>query len=82
MYFIVSLRAYVCDHVRASVSGLLRPFLSCGFYPLKSSFIEGIPDVGKFYATREQRAVFALSTEFLFLHMHDIDGKSECGVQK
>jgi len=26
-------------YVRASVSGLLRPFLSYGFYPLKSSFI-------------------------------------------
>ena len=34
MYFIVSLRVYVCDDVRASVSGLLRPFLSFGFYPL------------------------------------------------
>jgi len=31
---------YVCDYVRASVSGLLRPFLSCGFYPLNlHSFI-------------------------------------------
>jgi len=34
------LRVYVCDYVRASVSGLLRPFLSCGFYPLNlHSFI-------------------------------------------
>ena len=40
MYFIVSLRVYVYDYVRASVSGLLRPFLSCGFYPLNlHSFI-------------------------------------------
>jgi len=30
----VSLRVYVCDYDRASVSGLLRPFLSFGFYPL------------------------------------------------
>ena len=36
---LLTLRVYVCDYVRASVSGLLRPFLSCGFYPLKSSFI-------------------------------------------
>jgi len=28
------LRVYVCDYDRASVSGLLRPFLSFGFYPL------------------------------------------------
>jgi len=34
VYFIVSLRVYVCDYDRASVSGLLRPFLSFGFYPL------------------------------------------------
>jgi len=40
VYFIVSLCVYVCDYVRASVSGLLRPFLSCGFYPLKSSFTQ------------------------------------------
>jgi len=40
VYFIVSLRVYVRDYVRASVSGLLRPFLSCGFYPLNlHSFI-------------------------------------------
>jgi len=32
----------ICDHVRTSVSGLLRPFLSCGFYPLKSSFIHSL----------------------------------------
>jgi len=30
----VSLRVYVCDYDRASVSGLLRPFLSFGCYPL------------------------------------------------
>jgi len=31
---------YVIIYVRASVSGLLRPFLSCGFYPLNlHSFI-------------------------------------------
>jgi len=36
----VSLRVYVCDYDRASVSGLLRPFLSFGFYPLNlHSFI-------------------------------------------
>ena len=40
MYFIASLRVYVCDYDRASVSGLLRPFLSFGFYPLNlHSFI-------------------------------------------
>jgi len=40
VYFIVSLRVYVCDYDRASVSGLLRPFLSFGFYPLNlHSFI-------------------------------------------
>jgi len=34
------LRVYVCDYDRASVSGLLRPFLSFGFYPLNlHSFI-------------------------------------------
>jgi len=43
VYFIVSLRVYVCDYDRASVSGLLRPFLSFGFYPLNlHSFIHNI----------------------------------------
>jgi len=44
VYFIVSLRVYVCDYDRASVSGLLRPFLSFGFYPLNlhSPFCGGI----------------------------------------
>jgi len=43
VYFIVSLRVYVCDYVRASVSGLLRPFLSGGFYPLNlHSFIHSV----------------------------------------
>ena len=39
----VSMSVYVCDYVRASVSGLFRPFLSCGFYPLNHSFIYGRP---------------------------------------
>jgi len=43
VYFIVSLRVYVCDYDRASVSGLLRPFLSFGFYPLNlHSFNHGL----------------------------------------
>jgi len=40
VYFIVSLHVYVCDYARASVSGLLKPFLSSVFYPLNlHSFI-------------------------------------------
>jgi len=35
----VSVCVHVCDYIRASVSCLFRPFLSCGFYPLNSSFI-------------------------------------------
>jgi len=42
VYFIVCV--YVCGHARASASGLLRPFLSCGFYPLNSSFIHSFID--------------------------------------
>jgi len=38
MYFAVYV--YVCDHVRPSISGLLIPLLSCGFFPLNlRSFI-------------------------------------------
>jgi len=40
VFYCMCLCAYVYDHVRASVSGLLRHFLSCGFYTLKSSFIQ------------------------------------------
>ena len=48
MYFIVSLRVYVCDYDRASVSGLSRPFLSFGFYPLNlhSFFIQSLAITG------------------------------------
>ena len=44
MYFIVSLRVYVCDYDRASVSGLLRPFLSFGFYPLNLHSTWNLPN--------------------------------------
>jgi len=50
----VSMCVYVCDYDRASVSGLLRPFLSCGFYPLKSSFIHSIPKYQKTMKTSPQ----------------------------
>jgi len=59
VYFIVLLRVYVCDYVRASVSGLLRPFLSCGFYPVNlHSFIHSVVSVNfvvpKFCVTSEK----------------------------
>jgi len=44
----------VCDYDRASVSGLLRPFLSFGFYPLNlHSFNYGIsPAQNRRYHTK------------------------------
>jgi len=41
----VPMCVYVCDYVRASVSGLLRPFLSYGFYPLKIFVHRGLESV-------------------------------------
>jgi len=58
--------AHVCDYVRASVSGPLRPLLSYGFYPLKSSFIHSYLIYAAIFEILAQKRFIGLVGEMIF----------------